>query len=157
MNRIYSKRFKSESEVAEVIQSLEPPFTFINCNFSGLDLQRFKLDNCVFDSCVMASTVFGSAMNSKFYSCNLKEADFSNADLSGTSLLECQADRLKLSGAKISVSCEFFGGLKTSRESDIWKLIYLIALVDSPYRERLLELIPPQGKLLIETQFARIA
>lgn len=154
MNRVTSVNFESVTEINAQVKS--GPVKFINCNLSGMDLRSVSLDDCVFDSCEFIGTRLGYARRAKFYSCNLSKADFSCADITGAYALNCKADKLRLAGAKITVGCDFLSGIKTEHDTDIWKLIYLIALVDSPLKKELLDLIPEKAGLVIDLQFDRM-
>jgi len=156
MRTVVGVAFSTVEGVVEHLVKAHPhPVQFSNCNFSKLDLRAVYLDRCVFDGgCVFRKTRLGSCRYVEFYSCDLRHADFTQADIRWARSMNCRADAMDIVGAQMTLDCHFFSGLISQRESDGWRLARWSALLDSPARLPILAGMPPQVALLVSLQFA---
>lgn len=132
---------------------------FVNCVFESLDLYSLDLSHCEFDACNFKETRLGNCRSSKFYTCDLTGADATDANFAKCLAMNCRAEGLKMTGAIVSVDCNFFSGLITDRITDSAKLLYWTTQLENGFtreiREHLLKSVPPHVRAHLEVAFLR--
>lgn len=140
-------------------QTEDRSINFINCDLSRLDLGGLDFEDCIFDACDLRQTRMTKLKHAKFYSCNLIKARFSGADLRHAEFINCQGDNLELTGAEITLDCYLFSGIKSKENTDLYKLLYLVNQLDTPFTKELKdfmeESIPESDKKLLDRAFRR--
>lgn len=147
------------TNAAQVARFLGATRKFNNCDFNNLDLYALDLSNCVFDACDFRNTRLGKCENSRFYSCDLTRADATDANFAKCEAMNCEASGLKLTGAIISVDCNFLSGLITEKETDAAKLLYWTTQLQNPFakivREHIQEMLPEHVVTALDLAFQR--
>lgn len=155
MITIRNRKFGSASEFDDIAF----PVHLINCTLDRLDLSRFDFSGSIFDASSLRRTRIFKAVDARFFSCDLTHTDFSGADIRGIVPINCKADGLELTGAHLTFSCGLFAGLHSDNPVDVWKLLTLVLLLNSPEADKfkiiISDHIPQEARLLLTRAFER--
>lgn len=152
LRQVTNLRFTSPLEVKRELEN--GPVHFNNCDFTGLNLITVSLDGCKFDTgCNLTKVLLGSARRCEFWHSNLTRLDLRNSDIRGSQTTDCLATGILFFGQQMTFNCNFLKGLKSPNPVDGYRLIYWAALADTPLRDTLLALIPPDALRVVKLLF----
>lgn len=159
-NRITGVKFTSVEDYRKIGYGVDPfcadaPLKLINCDLSGLDLRAIDLSYTVFDACNLIETQLDVCNHAEFYSCDLRRAKLTGADLRWVKAMNCRIDGADLLGIQTTLDCHFWSGLRTESGHDAYLLLYWLSAVDNPLVRQIRDLIPERVKALLDLTFAR--
>lgn len=130
---------------------------FINCDLSRQNLAGLDFSFCEFHDCNLTQTRMTLLKGAKFFSCNLTQARFGHADMRKVSLMNCRVDNIELTGSDVPLDCYFYSGMKSSTNTDMFKLLYLISAMETPFTATLKAFmesnIPAEDRKLLDRAF----